>query len=71
MKLKEFKKLFKGLPADTEIMLVADWTVTGVNGAPLLCDANRIEIACDEPQGIGDEGREYAYIFNDPDYGND
>jgi hypothetical protein len=52
-------------------MLVADWTVTDMDGAPLLCDANRIGFACDEPQGIGDNGRNYAYIFNDPDYGND
>jgi hypothetical protein len=71
MKLKEFKKLFKGLPADTEIMPVADWTVTDMDGAPLLCDANRIGFACDEPQGWDGEGRNYAYIFNDPDYGND
>lgn len=71
MKLKNFKKLFKGLPADTEVMLVADWTMVDSGGNPILCDANSIGCAHDEPQGVGDDGCRYVYIFNDPDYGND
>ena len=67
MKLKDFKKLFRGLPGDTEIMIVLDWTVADANGHPLLCDANSIEMAYDEPQGVGDNGCCMAYIYNNPD----
>lgn len=68
MKLKDFKKLFRGLPPDTEVMLVADWTIADENGDPLLCDANCVGYTSDEPQGINKDGVLYVYIYNDPDY---
>ena len=63
MKLKEFRKMFRGLPEDTEVMLVAEWDDWGT---PTLCDANRIEHTHDEPQGDY-HGCNIVYIINDPD----
>ena len=65
MKLKDFKKLFKGLPPDTEIMLVSDWNVDSGNGYPLLCNANSIEVFSELPQGANDDGVLIAYIYSD------
>ena len=68
MKLKEFRKMFKGLPSDTEVMIVADWmTCDETRCNPLLCDANAICRTFDTPMGIGDDGRNIVYIYNDPD----
>ena len=67
MKLNEFRKMFKGLPADTEVMLVADWMVYSESGHPLLCDANAIGITCDSPQGPFDDGCTIVYIYNNPE----
>lgn len=67
MKLKEFKKMFKGLPEDTDVMIVKDWTVCNVNGDPLLCDANAIWRTFDAPNGPDDDGCNIVYIYNDPD----
>jgi hypothetical protein len=63
MKLKDFKKLFKKLPPDTEVCLVKDWCNADQNGSPLLCSANSIEVTCEEPQGVGDDGCFIVYIF--------
>lgn len=67
MKLTEFRKMFRRLPPDTEVMLVADWQNINQAGNPELHSANAIETACDEPQGLDDDGRYMVYIYHDPD----
>ena len=67
MKLKEFRKMFLGLPPDTEVMLVADWDVWEENGHPLLCSANDIGHTAFEPSGAFDDGCYVVYIYNNPE----
>lgn len=67
MKLKKFKRLFQGLPPDTKIMVVDDWTRNGPDyGHPVLGAANTYTLTYEEPQGLDDDGCQIAYIWHDP-----
>lgn len=67
MKLKKFRRLFQGLPPDTKIMVVVDWSQNGSDyGHPLLGAANTYTRTYDEPQGLDDDGLSIAYIWHDP-----
>lgn len=67
MKLKKFRQLFRGLPQDTKIMVVVDWSKNGPDyGHPLLGAANTYTMIYDEPQGPMDDGCLIAYVWHDP-----
>lgn len=66
MQLKKFKKLFRGLPSDTKIMVVDDWDKNGTDyGHPLLAAANTYTLLNDAPQGLDDNGCVIAYLWHD------
>lgn len=65
MKLKEFRKLFRGMSPDAEITIVKDWQKVNEEGVPELESANAIEITYEQPQGLGDDGAVVVYIYHD------
>ena len=67
MRKNKFLNQFRGLPIDTQIMVVDDWSKVRPDGHPLLGAANAITQTYDAPQELGDDGCNIAYIWHNPE----